>query len=238
MNEAQPILRVEGVTKRFGGVTAVNACSLAVPGGRITGLIGPNGSGKTTMFSLISGFYRPDGGAVYFRGEDITGLKQYQVVRRGLARTFQLTRIFAKMTVLENLLVAAPELGERERHRKAEEHLAFVRLAELRDEYAGNLSFGQSRLLEFARLLMLDPHMILLDEPFAGINPVMEQAMVEAIRSLVSQGRTFLIIDHEMKLVMSLCERIIVLDHGEKIAEGPPDAIQADPRVLEAYFGR
>jgi branched-chain amino acid transport system ATP-binding protein len=238
MSEAQPILRVEGVSKRFGGVTAVNACSLDVPGGRITGLIGPNGSGKTTMFSLITGFYRPDGGAVYFRGENITGLRQYQVVRRGLARTFQLTRIFAKMTVLENLLVAAPGLAERERYRKAEEHLAFVRLAELRDEYAGNLSFGQSRLLEFARLLMLDPHMILLDEPFAGINPVMEQAMVEAIRSLVSQGRTFLIIDHEMKLVMSLCERIIVLDHGEKIAEGPPDAIQADPRVLEAYFGR
>ncbi len=238
MSEAEAILRVEGVTKRFGGVTAVNGCSIAVPARRITGLIGPNGSGKTTLFSVITGFYRPDGGTVYFRGEPITGLRPYQIVRRGLARTFQLTRIFGKMTVLENLLVAAPGLGERERRRKAEEHLAFVRLSDLRDEYAGNLSFGQSRLLEFARLLMLDPQVILLDEPFAGINPVMEQAMVEAIRGLVAQGRTFLIIDHEMKLVMSLCERIFVLDYGEVIAAGPPAAIQADPRVLEAYFGR
>lgn len=238
MCQVEAILRVEAVIKRFGGVTAVNGCSLSARAGGITGLIGPNGSGKTTLFNVITGVHRPDGGAVYLREERITGLKPFQITRRGLGRTFQLTRIFKKMTALENLLVAAPGLGEAERRRRAEEHLAFVRLEGLRDEYAENLSFGQGRLLEFARLLMLDPQVFLLDEPFAGINPVMEQVMAEAIRALAAQGRTFVIIDHEMKLVMGLCERVIVLDHGEVIAEGPPPAIQANPRVLEAYFGR
>jgi len=235
-NGEQAILRVSGLTKRYGGLTAVNNCSFQVPEGGICALIGPNGSGKSTTFDLISGIQRADRGEVLYQGRRINGLKPYEITRRGLCRTFQITRVFPQMTLVENMEVAASKGGET--RQKARQLLDFVGLSHLAEEYGGNLSYGQQKLLEFARILMTDPDFIMLDEPFAGVNPVMEEKLVAHILGLQERGKTFLIIDHEMKIIMSLCQLIFVLDHGELIAEGEPEAIQRDERVVEAYFGK
>ena len=232
-----PVLSVERVRKSFGGVAAVNDVSLALEPGRIYGLIGPNGSGKTTLFNCITGVERRDGGRILLDDARIDGLEPYQIARRGVGRTFQMIRVFPEMTALENLLVVTT--GPREAAQaRARELLDFVKLAPLADEYAGNLSFGQQKLVEFVRMLMRDPSLVLLDEPAAGVNPTLLNDLLDAVSRLRDAGKTVLLVEHDMKVVMGLCETVFVLDHGEKIAEGPPGAIQADARVIEAYFGR
>lgn len=231
------ILEIRDVTKRFGGVVAVNCCSLVLAPGKIYGLIGPNGSGKTTLFNCITGLTPRDEGEIRYKGERIDGLKPHRVARRGIGRTFQIIRVFPGLTALENLLVVTREPFEAAR-RRARELLRFVTLDRLENEYAGNLSYGQQKLLEFIRVLMTDPELILLDEPAAGVNRTLLNELLAAITRLRDQGKTILIVEHDMKVVMELCETVFVLDYGEKIAEGPPGVIQADERVIEAYFGR
>ena len=230
-------LEVVRLVKRFGGVTAVNGCTLALERGRIYGLIGPNGSGKTTLFNCITGLEVRDAGVIRFRGRRIDGLRAHRVAGLGVARTFQVIRVFPELTALENLLVVSR--GDRPAAtRRSRELLAFVGLEALADEPAGSLSYGQQKLLEFVRVLMMDPALVLLDEPAAGVNRTLLNDLLAAIRRLRDEGRTILIVEHDMKVVMGLCEHVFVLDHGEKIAEGPPEAIQKDERVIEAYFGR
>jgi ABC-type branched-subunit amino acid transport system ATPase component len=230
-------LELDGLSKRFGGVLAVDGVSLALEAGRIYGLIGPNGSGKTTLFNCITGIERLDAGRVAFNGERIDGLKPWQIAQRGIGRTFQVIRVFPELSALENLLVVTRGSLAAARER-AVELLAFVKLAGLRDEYAGNLSYGQQKLVEFVRVLMRDPSLILLDEPAGGVNPTLLNDLLDAVRRLRDAGKTILLVEHDMKVVMGLCETVFVLDHGEKIAEGPPGVIQTDERVIEAYFGR
>jgi branched-chain amino acid transport system ATP-binding protein len=250
-----PLLEVERVVKSFDGVRAVNDCSLQVQPGTITGLIGPNGAGKTTLFNLVTGFLRPDSGRIVFKGHRIDGLPPHHIFRWGIVRTFQIPRELRQMTVLENLmLVPAEQAGEklwnpwffpfrvarqeREYRDKALDILEFVDLWHLRDEYAGNLSSGQKKLLELARTLMADPEMILLDEPGAGVNPTLMRKLVHNIEQLCNEkGITFFLIEHDMDLVTRLCNPIIVMSNGEKLAEGPPEQVKSDERVLEAYLG-
>src|SRR5262245_10434673 len=230
------LLELRQITKRFGGVTAVDRCSLELTPGKIYGLIGPNGSGKTTLFNCITGLEVREEGEIRFKGERIDGLRPHQVARRGIGRTFQIIRVFPELTALENLLVVTWESFDAA-HRRASELLRFVTLDRLQNEYAGNLSYGQQKLLEFARVLMTDPELILLDEPAAGVNRTLLNDLLEAIRNLRAQGKTIFIVEHDMKVIMDLSERIFVLNYGEKIAEGPPGSIQSDERVIEAYFG-
>jgi ABC-type branched-subunit amino acid transport system ATPase component len=230
-------LEVVDVHKQFGGVRAVNGVSFALERGRIHGLIGPNGSGKTTLFNGITGVERFDRGRVVLDGQRIEGLRPWQIARRGVGRTFQVIRVFPELTALENLMVVTAGPHEAARAR-ARELLAFVKLDRLADEYAGNLSYGQQKLVEFVRMLMRDPSLVLLDEPAAGVNRTLLNDLLDAVRHLRDRGTTVLLVEHDMKVVMGLCETVFVLDHGEMIAEGPPGMIQTDERVIEAYFGR
>ncbi len=234
MNADRPILEIHDVRKSFGGVHALAGCGFSVGEGEIVGLIGPNGSGKTTLFNTIVGYLPLDGGRILYRGENVTGLPPYQIARKGIGRTFQVTRIFPKMTLLENVTLPTGKAAADDR---AHELLEFAGLADLRDEYASDLSFGQQRLLSIIQVLMLDPGLILLDEPAAGVNPVMQKKLLELIHYLNEQGRTFLIVEHNMDVVMNNCERVVVLSMGEKIAEGTPEEVRRDEAVLTAYFG-
>jgi branched-chain amino acid transport system ATP-binding protein len=254
-DERPPILIVQEVSKSFGGLQAVNKASLEVGAGSITGLIGPNGAGKTTLFNLITGFLSPDSGAIFFQGERIDGLPAHQVFRRGLVRTFQIPHELGSMTVIENLmLVPMKQAGERlwntwllpwrvsreeaANFARAEEVLRFLNLHHLRDEYAANLSGGQKKLLELGRTLMCDPKMILLDEPAAGVNRTLMRQIVADIRRLRDElGITFFVIEHDMDIIALLCDRLIVMSEGAKLAEGTPAEVRADERVLEAYLG-
>jgi branched-chain amino acid transport system ATP-binding protein len=254
MKNTKALLRVEGVCKAFGRLMAVNACSLKVKKGTITALIGPNGAGKTTLFNLISGFHNPDKGKVFLDGKRIDGLRPDKIFHKGLARTFQISRELEKMTLLENLmLIPAQQKGEwiwnawfrsrlvqsqeKEIRERALETLRFVELYHLRDEYAENISTGQKRLLEIARTMMADPDIILLDEPGAGVNPTLMNKLIGYIRLLNEQGKTFFIVEHNMDLVMTICDPIIVMNAGSILAEGTADEIRNDKRVLNAYLG-
>jgi branched-chain amino acid transport system ATP-binding protein len=249
------MLDVRSLEKNFGGLRAVDDCSLEVRKESITGLIGPNGAGKTTLFNLVTGFHKPDGGEILFKGERIDGLPPHEIFQRKICRTFQISREFSHMSVLENLMLIPENQGgenilniwfrpgsvkkqEREIRDKALGILEFVELIDLKDEYAGTLSGGQKKLLELAKTMMADPDLILLDEPGAGVNRTLMRKLVHNIRELCAQnGITFLIIEHDMDLVMSLCNPVIVMSEGQKLAEGTPEEIRSDKRVLEAYLG-
>ena len=233
--EAEYILQLQDVTKCFGSLVAVNKCSFALEKKRITGLIGPNGAGKTTLFNVITGFFTTDEGQIIFKGYQINNLRPYRIAERGIGRTFQITRVFPKMTLMENLIVAArvEKMDER-----ALELLELAGLIDLRGEYASDLSYGQQKLLALIRVLMFDPDLILLDEPAAGINPTMQNKIMELIHKLKEGGKTFLIIEHDMKVIMGHSDKIVVLNFGEKIAEGTGEEIKNNEEVLKAYFGR
>ena len=233
------ILRLERVRKSFGGLRAVDGCSFAVEAGGIVGLIGPNGAGKTTLFNLISGVLTPDSGHIYFNGTQITKLKPHEIARLGIGRTFQITRIFPKMTVWENMIVISQgRASHAATEERARQLLELADLLPLKENYAAELSFGQQKLLDLIRVMMLDPQLILLDEPAAGINPTMQNKILELIHRLNEDGKTFLIIEHDMDVIMGHCHKVIALNFGRVIAEGPPEEVRENEDVLAAYFGK
>jgi ABC-type branched-subunit amino acid transport system ATPase component len=240
------LLEAENISKAFGGIHALDSCSITVEQRTITGLIGPNGSGKTTLFNVITGYEKVDKGTVRYSGQTITNSTPDKVFRLGIGRTFQLTRIFSRLTVMENMHVAAQREGMRallsrwsstHEQKRALELLDFVGLTKLKDMPAGNLSYGQKKLLEFAFVLIAEPKVILLDEPAGGINPNLINQLAERIRTLNKDGVTFLVVEHNMEFVMELCDTVTVMHRGSKIAEGTPKEVRSNPAVLEAYLG-
>ncbi|WP_199432791.1 ABC transporter ATP-binding protein [Qaidamihabitans albus] len=254
VRKPDPLLVVDGVTRAFGGLTAVHVDNLEVQRGAITGLIGPNGAGKTTLFNVLSGFDRADHGHWTFDGRDITGRAAHRVARQGLVRTFQLTKTLSKLTVLENMKLAATgQRGERmalsllpplwrgqekDIVRRADELLERFRLSHMREEYAGTLSGGQRKLLEMARALMVRPKMIMLDEPMAGVNPALTQSLLGHITDLRDEGMTVCFVEHDMDVVMGISDWVVCMAEGSVVAEGPPQAVGKNPAVIDAYLGR
>jgi branched-chain amino acid transport system ATP-binding protein len=249
-----PLLELQKLTKCFGGLTAVNELDLSIEEGEIVGLIGPNGAGKTTVFNTISGIFRPTGGTVLFRGRDITGLKPHAVVNRGLVRTFQLTTLFGGMTVLDNIILgfhrtagigfwgalwntAATKLRSQQLLEQAAELADFMGLGERRHEPAKNLPHGHQRALEIGIALAASPELLLLDEPVTGMNAQETQHMMNQISSIRERGIAIILVEHDMRVVMDICDRIAVLNFGRKIAEGSPEAICQNNEVIEAYLG-
>ena len=240
MSEGAELVRGVGLVKRFGGIVASDAVDLVVAQGDLIGLIGPNGSGKTTLINMLTGHLEPDGGEVLVRGQRVSGRPPHVYAAMGVARTFQLTQLFGRMTVLENMLVPGltrPRARWDEVARQARGYLEFLSLAHLEQLHARNLSGGQQKLLELGRCLMLEPAVLFLDEPFAGVHPRLREELVTRIRELHQRGRTFVVVDHDMESILRVSRRLVVMARGSKIADGAPDAVRADQGVLAAYAG-
>ena len=248
-----PVVVADGVVRRFGGLTAVDVQHLEIQRGAITALIGPNGAGKTTLFNLLTGFDRPDEGSWTFEGRSLSRVPAHRVARRGMVRTFQLTKALSRLTVIENMrLGATGQVGERlgtamlgrlwrgqeeSNTRRADELLRRFKLDAKREDFAGSLSGGQRKLLEMARALMTEPRMVMLDEPMAGVNPALTQSLLGHVKDLREQGMSVLFVEHDMDMVRDISDWVVVMAQGSVVAEGPPDAVMADPAVIDAYLG-